>query len=113
MVIAPILVFPNWKKEFHVHVDASPITLGVLLAQLGEGSIDNHIAFASRKLSTMENNYTMTKREGPVMVYSLQKIQHYLLGVHFKMYTNNSSLKYLVNKRVLEGNIFPWLIIFQ
>eukprot|EP00253_Pinus_taeda_P004038 PITA_04038 len=23
MVIAPILIFPDWKKEFHVHVDAS------------------------------------------------------------------------------------------
>jgi len=23
MVIAPILVFPDWKKELHVHVDAS------------------------------------------------------------------------------------------
>ena len=72
MVIAPILVFPNWKKEFHVHVDASPITLGVLLAQLGEGSIDNHILFASIKLSTMEKNYTTTKREGLSMVYTLK-----------------------------------------
>jgi len=33
MVNAPILVFPNWKKEFHVHVDASYITLGGVLTQ--------------------------------------------------------------------------------
>jgi len=32
MVIAPILIFPDWTKEFHVHVDASSITLGVVLA---------------------------------------------------------------------------------
>ena len=31
MVIAPILVFPDWSK-FHVHVDASSIALGVALA---------------------------------------------------------------------------------
>ena len=31
MVIAPILVFPDWKKEFHVHVDASSIVLSVVL----------------------------------------------------------------------------------
>ena len=31
MVTAPILVFLDWKKEFHVHVDASCIALGVVL----------------------------------------------------------------------------------
>jgi hypothetical protein len=28
MIIVPILVFPYCAKEFHVHVDASRITLG-------------------------------------------------------------------------------------
>jgi hypothetical protein len=37
------------------------------------------------------------------MVYALQKFQHYLLGKHFKMFTNHSSIKYLVNKLVLGG----------
>jgi len=31
MVTALILVFPNWEKEFHVHVDASRIALGANL----------------------------------------------------------------------------------
>lgn len=33
MVTTLILVFPDWKKEFHVHVDASSVTLGIILAQ--------------------------------------------------------------------------------
>jgi hypothetical protein len=37
------------------------------------------------------------------MVYALQKFRHYLLGSHFKMYTNHSALKYLVNKPVWGG----------
>ena len=60
MVTAPILVFPNWKRPFHVHVDASSIALGIILAQPGEGGIDRPIAFASRKLSSAERNYTTT-----------------------------------------------------
>jgi hypothetical protein len=39
MVIVPILVFQDWTKEFHVHVDASSIALGVVLAQLGIGVV--------------------------------------------------------------------------
>ena len=61
MVTTPILVFPDWTKEFHVHVDASSIALGIVLAQSGEGNIDHPIAFASRKLSIAENNYTTTE----------------------------------------------------
>ena len=33
MATMPILIFPDWKKEFHVHVDASSIVLGIVLTQ--------------------------------------------------------------------------------
>ena len=98
MVTAPILVFPYWNKPFHVHVDASGIALGIVFTQLGEGGIDHPITYSSRKLSTAEKNYTTTEREGLAMVYALQKFRHYLLGAPFKMFTDHSSLKYLVNK---------------
>jgi hypothetical protein len=113
MVTTPILVFPDWSKEFHVHVDASSIALGAVLTQPGEGDIDHPIAFASRKLSESEHNYNTTKREGLAMVYALQKFRHYLLGQHFKMFTDHSTLRYLVNKPVLGGRICRWLLLFQ
>ena len=113
MVSAPILIFPNWSKVFNVHVDASSIALGAILAQPGARDIDHHIAFASRKISTTKRNYTMTEREGLAMVYALQKFRHYLLGGHFKMFTDHFSLKYLVNKPVLGGRICIWLLLFQ
>jgi hypothetical protein len=113
MVTTPILVFPDWSKEFHVHVDASSIALGAVLTQPGEGDIDHPIAFASRKLSDSEHNYNTTEREGLAMVYALQKFRHYLLGQHFKMFTDHSALRYLVNKPVLGGRICRWLLLFQ
>ena len=97
MVTTPILVFPDWTKPFHVHVDASGIALGIVLTQPGEGGIDHPIAYSSRKLST---DYTTTEREGLAMVYALQKFRHYLLGDSFKMFTDHSDLEYFVNKPV-------------
>jgi hypothetical protein len=61
LVTTPILIFPYWKKEFHVHVDVSSIALGTVLSQPGEGDIDHPISFASRKLSITEKNYTTTE----------------------------------------------------
>jgi hypothetical protein len=113
MVIASILVFPYWEKTFHVHVDASAIALGSILAQPGVRDLDHLIAFVSRKLSESEQNYNTTEREGLAMVYALQKFRHYLLGKHFNMFTDHSALKYLVNKPVLGGRICHWLLLFQ
>lgn len=97
MVTTPILIFLDWKLPFHVHVDASSIALGIVLAQ-PRGLLDHPIAFSSRKLSLAERNYTTTEREGLAMVYAL---------------TNHSAMKYLVNKLVLGGRICRWLLIFQ
>ena len=49
MVTTPILVFLDWKKEFYVHVDASSVTLGVVLEQPGEGLIDHLISFTRKE----------------------------------------------------------------
>ena len=93
MATAPILVFLDSKKQFQVHVDASSITIGIVLTKPGEGTIDNLIAFSSRKRSTLEKNYTTTERERLAMVYALQKFRHYLLAGHFKMNTDDSKLR--------------------
>jgi len=90
-----------------------PLRWGVVLMQPGEGDLDHLIAFASRKLSFAEKNYMTTEREGLAMVYALQKFRHYLLGGHFKMFTDHLALKYLINKPMLGGKICRWLILFQ
>lgn len=75
--------------------------------------MDHPIALISRKLSKAKKNYSTNERKGLAMVYTLQKFRHYLLGGNFKMYTDHSALKYLVNKPVLGGNIYIWLLLFH
>jgi hypothetical protein len=70
----PILIFPNWENEFHVHVDSSGISLGVILMQPRDGAMDHPIYFVRRKLSQAKNNYITTEREGLAMIYALQEI---------------------------------------
>ena len=36
-----------------------------------------------------------------------------MLGAYFKMFTNRYTLKYLVNKLVLGGKIYRWMLLFQ
>jgi hypothetical protein len=85
----------------------------VILTQLGYGAMDHPIYFSSRKLSQAKKNYTTKEREGLAMIYALQKFRQYLLGSHFKFFTDHSALKYLVKKSMLEGRICKWLLLFQ
>jgi hypothetical protein len=58
IMTVPVFIFLDWKKEFHVHVYASSISLGTTQSQPGEGDMDHSIVFASRSLSIVEKYYT-------------------------------------------------------
>jgi hypothetical protein len=58
----PILIFPKWENEFHVHVDALGVALGSILVQPGDGALDHPIYFARRNLSQAESKYTTIER---------------------------------------------------
>ena len=47
MALVYLLVFLDWNKQFHVHVDASFVALGVVLAHPGEGDLYHPISFTS------------------------------------------------------------------
>jgi hypothetical protein len=54
-----------------VHVDASGVSLGSILAQPGDGAMDHPIYFSSKKFLQVERNYMTTEREGLAMIYTL------------------------------------------
>ena len=68
----PIMRQPNWKQIFHVHVDASNLAIGAILAQ-PEGDMDFPVYYASRRFSQAEKAYTTTEREALGMVFSVPK----------------------------------------
>ena len=103
LVEAPILKFPDWSRKFHVHIDASALAVGAILAQPADDSTDHPNIYASRKLNKAERNYSTTEREALGMVFALQKFRCYLLANPFIFYTDHQALKYLVNKPLHHG----------
>jgi hypothetical protein len=47
----PILIPPNWHLEFHVHIDASLLVVGVMLAQNPTNKYDQSIVYDSELLN--------------------------------------------------------------
>ena len=113
LITAPILVAPNWEKDFEVYVDASNVAIGAVLSQKDEKGHDHPIYFASRQLVQAERNYTVTEREALGMIFAVQKFRHYLLGYKFNFHVDHDALKYMINKPQLSGRIARWVLLLQ
>jgi hypothetical protein len=51
MTCLPILIVPDWKLEFHVHIDALNFAFGAMLNQNLDKSIDKPIYYATRLMN--------------------------------------------------------------
>ena len=77
--MAPILRGPDWSLPFHIYSDASDTAIvGVLIQKAGQAPYA--IYFISKNLTPSELNYTITKKEFLVVVYSINKNFHYIIG---------------------------------
>jgi len=105
LVTSPILVYPDWTKEFILFTDASTFALGAVLAQRDKENQDHVVAYASRSLLPAEKNYSATELECLAVVWAIKKFHHYLHGKHFLVITDHSALCHLFNVTTPNGRL--------
>ena len=91
LTTAPILAFPNYSIPFILQTDASKVAISGVLLQSSENLI-RPIAFASRKLSKTECNYTVSEKELLAIVYSYEQFLSYVYGRKIKIFTDHEPL---------------------
>ena len=97
LTTAPIVRAPNWQLPFEVMCDASNLAIGVVLGQREDGK--PHVVYYARKtLNEAQRYYTTTEKELLAVVYALDKFRAYLVGSDIVIFTNHSTLKYLLTK---------------
>ena len=70
---APVTSYFDPKRETKINVDASPVGLGAILAQMDPSNGAKHVvADASRFLSKVEQRYSQTEREALAVVWGVQ-----------------------------------------
>jgi hypothetical protein len=92
-------------EPFLIYCDVSGEAVGSTLSQLDKNRHDHPIHFANKQLISAEKNYTVTEQEGLVLIFSLKKFRHYLLGCKAKIVTDHKALTYLVNKPNPSGRL--------
>ena len=76
-------------KQTDLIADASPWGLSAILAQKTTKRDDRRIvAYVSRSLSEVERKYSQTEREALAIVWAMERLQIYLRGGKFTLYTD-------------------------
>lgn len=110
--ITPILRGPDWALPFHISSDASDTAIGAVLGQ-EENHLPYAIYFISKNMTLAELNYTVTEKEFLAVVYAINKFRHYITIYPTFVHTNNSAIKYLMNKSVTNARVTRWLLLLQ
>lgn len=93
MTQTPVLILPDFSKEFYIEIDASTFAIGVVLTQ------DQHpIAFYSKKLCPKMQRSSTYLRELFAITLAIAKWRRYLLGAKFYIFTDQRSLKNLMQQ---------------
>ena len=77
--------------------DASDFAIGAILGQTEDGK-PYVIYYVSKTLNEAQRNYTTTKKELLAVVFSLDKFHAYLVRSLVVVFTDHSTLKYLLTK---------------
>ncbi|PRQ25669.1 putative nucleotidyltransferase, Ribonuclease H [Rosa chinensis] len=88
LMSTPVLPLPDFTKEFVVEYDASGIGIGAILSQEG-----HPIAYLSKALAPRHVHW-----------------RPYLLGNHFKIYTDHRTIQYFLNQKISTPSQQRWLL---
>ena len=112
LVSPPILAYPNYREPYVLFTDASTEAVGIVLSQM-QDSQERVIAYAGKRLSSAERNYSTTEKEALAVIEGLKHFDPYLRGSQVKIVTDHSALTWLLSQKEPRGRLARWIAYLQ
>jgi hypothetical protein len=71
------------------------------------------IAYASKTLIGAQLNYATIEKELLAVVFAIDKLRSYLVGVKIIVYIDHAALKYLLTKKDVKPQLITWILLLQ
>ena len=110
---SPVIILPDFEKQFILRTDASSRGLGAALMQMAEDGELHPVLYASRKLLDRETRYSTVERECLAVVWGIDKFSRYLIGKHFVIETDHRPLTFLGKNKTTNGRLMRWSLALQ
>ena len=114
IMTALILALPDNSKPFRIEADSSDFTTGAVLSQ--QSSEDNKwhlVAFLSKSLSPVKQNYKIHDKEMFAIVRALEEWRHFVEGAEHrcKIWTDHKNLEYFMTAKKLNHCQARWSLL--
>ena len=113
LTTAPILVYPDFTRQFILSTDASHTAIGYVLGQRDDAGRERVIAYGGRALRGAEIRYGITEKETLALVDGIRHFKVYLTHAKFLVYTDHSATKFLQNTKDPTGRLGRWALFLQ
>jgi hypothetical protein len=107
---APIVRFPDFSKEFHIHTDASLKGIGAVLMQEHKGML-HPLVYVSKTISDTQRKYSATKLEAMALLFALEQFRCLILHFSVHVYTDHLPLKGIISKPTKDACLTRWALL--
>lgn len=113
LISEPVLIPPDFDKEFTIQCDASDVGIAGVLTQFDTDGHERVISYFSKKLTKAEKKYTVTEKECLAVLRSIEHFRPYVELRHFRVVTDHHSLIWLHNLKDPTGRLSRWALQLQ
>ena len=107
----PVLISPDPTKPFCIEADSSDFATGAVLSQVSPEDEKWHlVAFLSKSLSPVEQNYEIHDKEMLVIIRALQEWRHFIEGTEHQceIWMDHKNLEYFMTAKQLNQRQARW-----
>jgi transposase InsO family protein len=113
LIKQPILAHYDPEAETEVHCDASSTGIAGMLLQKGKDKKWHLVYCISKKTTEAESKYHSSKLELMAIVWTLNRLRQFLIGIKFTIITDCQALVYMNVKKSLNPQITRWFDLIQ
>jgi len=111
---APILALSDNSRPFRIKADSSDFATGAVLSQQSPEDNKWHpVAFLSKSLSLVEQNYGIHDKEMLAIVRALEEWRHFVEGAEHRceIWTDHKNLQYFMTAKKLNRRQARWSLL--
>jgi hypothetical protein len=106
---APVLISPDFTKEFLIFTFASEDTIAGVLLQKGSQGTEQPISFFSKTLANAELKYNILEKQAYALVKAIKDFRIYVLHSHIVAYVPNAVIKDILTQADPDGKRGKWI----